>query len=438
MPRRIGILAACGGADGGWHRVRSPSRAVLSFSFLLRMRPYTQGPAGGSVGGLYVVEYLAERVFLADFSVGEFEDVTAADESAGAVGGLVVEGPFGDSDVSVDECGPVVAFTSVVVGEDCGEPASHLVLAAVGGARLGADRCVVDAVVGHVAHESVQVSGRPGGAELLQAAQCHRRLAGTGHSFPVSAWGGAGVRPGRDGDGAGELIEVSEVMPGDLGDHQGERLTPLLTVSPRPLPSAVWGVAEQCGVVGPQPGEHADAFGGLGMRELRPELLVISGVCGILFGQHEPEPESVDDVDVDEVSDDLRGVPLAWAERNIPLCGGQVLAESAHLPGGRFVHLERVAIAEGVEQGADVGGGFGGGVGDLDGRRRAAASGAGHAVSPQSAGVSCPCRTGRRPSVGWPSRTQYSSPPIISLTCLPWAASSIAPLVAALHDGPQQ
>ena len=60
------------------------------------------------------------------------------------------------------------------------------------------------------------------------------------------------------------------------------------------------------------------------------------------------------------------------------------------------------------------------------------------AVSPQSAGVSCPRRTGRRPSVGWPSRTQYSSPPIISLTCLPWAASSIAPLVAALHDGPQQ
>jgi len=135
--------------------------------------------------------------------------------------------------------------------------------------------------------------------------------------------------------------------------------------------------------------------------------------------------------------------PLSPATSMGPLFGvfcheAWVLAEPAHLPGGRFIHREWVAVAEGVEQGADVGGGFGGGVGDLDRGQRAAASGAGHAVSPQSAGFSCPRRAGRRPSVGWPSRTQYSSPPVISLTCLPWAASSIAPLVAALHDGPQQ
>src|SRR5215467_517851 len=227
-------------------------------------------------------------------------------------------------------------------------------------------------------------------------------------------------------------------MPGDLGYHQAELLTPLLTVRPPPLPSSVRGVAEQCGVVCPQPGQHSDEFGGLGMRKLRPELLLVSGVCGVLLGQHQPEPESVDDVDVDAVSDDLRGVPFTCAERNTPLRGGQALAELAHLFGGRCVYLEWIAVAEGVEQRKDVCRGFGRGVRDLDGRQRAAVSGVGHVVSPQSAGFSCPRRTGRRPSVGWPSRTQYSSPPIISLTCLPWAASSIAPLVAALHDGPQQ
>src|SRR5215467_15869618 len=103
---------------------------------------------------------------------------------------------------------------------------------------------------------------------------------------------GGRVRPGRDRDGAGALVEMSEVMPGDLGDHQAELLTPLLTVGPPPLPSIARGVAEQCGVVGPQPGEHADEFGGLGMGKLRPELLLVSGVCGFLFGEHEPEPES--------------------------------------------------------------------------------------------------------------------------------------------------
>src|SRR5262249_47280205 len=110
----------------------------------------------------------------------------------------------------------------------------------------------------------------------------------------------------------------------------------------------------------------------------------------------------------------------------------------AHLSGGRFVHLERIAIAEGVEQGADVCGGVGCGVRDLHGRQRSPPWGAAPAGSPPSAGFSSPPPTRPRPSVGWPSRTQYSSPPIISLTCLPWAASSIAPLVAALHDGPQQ
>ncbi len=40
------------------------------------------------------------------------------------------------------------------------------------------------------------------------------------------------------------------------------------------------------------------------------------------------------------------------------------------------------------------------------------------------------------PSVGYPSRFQYSMPPIISFTPNPRAASLKAPLVEALHPGP--
>src|SRR5262249_58443711 len=133
-----------GRAAGG--RRRRPGNPLarrlppLRLSARLRVRPGTASGRRAGVGWVTGCRVPCGTRPSCGFAVGKFEDVTAADESAGAVGGHLVEGPFGDSDVSVDERGPVVAFPSVIVGEDCGEPASHLVLAAVGGARLGADR----------------------------------------------------------------------------------------------------------------------------------------------------------------------------------------------------------------------------------------------------------------------------------------------------------
>ncbi len=66
------------------------------------------------------------------------------------------------------------------------------------------------------------------------------------------------------------------------------------------------------------------------------------------------------------------------------------------------------------------------------------ARGKGHAVLHTATRTSAASAAGTPRSTAWPSRSQYSKPPIISLTGRPSAASSRAAFVAPLHAGPQQ
>src|SRR5215211_670743 len=173
----------------------------------------------------------------------------------------------------------------------------------------------------------------------------------------------------------GELVEVRQVVTGDLADGQVELLLALLAVDAQPPPAVVVDPVQHRQVHRPQPLQRRQELGGGRARQPRPALLVVAGVGGPVLGEDQPPAEAVDHVDVQQVADDLEGGPLPTGHGRAPLGVGEL---PAHGPDGRgrlAQDLQRLPVAQGGHQGPDVGGRLQGGVRDLDRLGHVAASG---------------------------------------------------------------
>src|SRR5918992_1528364 len=112
-----------------------------------------------------------------------------------------------------------------------------------------------------------------------------RTITSTDTPRKARSWPSTPVPSGPDGrDGAGELVEVGQVVTGDLVEGELEALLALLAVDAEAVAVGV-GHALQHGQVGrPQPLQGAKEAVGVGAGEQRPGLLVVAGVGGAVLG----------------------------------------------------------------------------------------------------------------------------------------------------------
>ena len=146
-------------------------------------------------------------------------------------------------------------------------------------------------VVGKQGADRVKVLSREG---LLGPAEK------TVHRHRVSAL----LRP-RRGNGAPHLLEVSEIVPGQLSDHQPDVLPSLLRVNAAPV-QLFWSQApDELEVRGSEPAEGDAQLWYIELGEPRKPFFVVARIRRIVSGQSEAKAKAVDDVDVQEVTQDV-------------------------------------------------------------------------------------------------------------------------------------